>query len=165
MLSTCFLIFFSLLALASAIAVLVFKHPMRAALSLITSMMSLACIYALIGAHVIAVFQVLIYVGAVMVFMLYVIMLLDSKDVLLSSKYTKMVVPAMVVCVTFVVGIAVINPKIPELQIFDNQMTMTFKTFSESFVRDHFIHFELTSVLLLVSVVAVTAILKGKKYE
>ena len=34
----------------------------------------------MLGVHVIAVFQVLIYVGAVMVFMVYVIMLLDVRD-------------------------------------------------------------------------------------
>lgn len=138
---------------------------MRAALSLISSMLSIACIYALIGAHVIAVFQVLIYVGAVMVFMLYVIMLLDSKDILLSSKYSKFLAPVLLACIAFVVSIIVINPKIPDLQFASDPIDMSFKTFSEVFIRDHFIHFELTSVLLLVSVVAVTALLKGKKYE
>ena len=43
-------------------------------------MLSLAGVYALLGVHVIAVFQVLIYVGAVMVFMVYAIMLLDVRD-------------------------------------------------------------------------------------
>ena len=163
--SAYFLIFFTVLAFAFGVGVLVFKHPMRAALSLISCMLSLACIYALIGAHVIAVFQVLIYVGAVMVFMLYVIMLLDSKEVLLSSKYTKVFAPAIIASIVFVVAILAINPKFPELQLAGDQVEMTFKTFSEAFIRDYFIHFELTSVLLLVSVVAVTALLKGKKYE
>ena len=59
---------------------LVARHPMRVALALISSMLSLAGIYAMLGVHVVAVFQVLIYVGAVMVFMVYVIMLLDVRD-------------------------------------------------------------------------------------
>ena len=53
---------------------------MRVALALIATMLSLAGVYALLGVHVIAMFQVLIYVGAVMVFMVYVIMLLDVRD-------------------------------------------------------------------------------------
>ena len=59
---------------------LVLRHPMRVALALVATMLSLAGVYALLGVHVIAVFQVLIYVGAVMVFMVYVIMLLDVRD-------------------------------------------------------------------------------------
>ena len=43
-------------------------------------MVFLGGIYGLLGVHFIAAFQVLIYVGAVMVFMVYVIMLLDPRD-------------------------------------------------------------------------------------
>jgi hypothetical protein len=59
---------------------LVLRHPMRVALALTATMLSLAGVYALLGVHAIAVFQVLIYVGAVMVFMVYAIMLLDVRD-------------------------------------------------------------------------------------
>ncbi len=72
--------FFGAGALAGGVLMLVARHPMRVALALIAAMLSLAGIYAILGVHVIAVFQVLIYVGAVMVFMVYVIMLLDSRD-------------------------------------------------------------------------------------
>ena len=48
---------------------LVLRHPMRVALALAATMLSLAGVYALLGVHAIAIFQVLIYVGAVMVFM------------------------------------------------------------------------------------------------
>ena len=46
------------------------------------------------GVHVIAVFQVLIYVGAVMVFMVYVIMLLDVRDPAFLERYGRAVVPS-----------------------------------------------------------------------
>ena len=67
---------------------LVARHPMRVALALIVCMLSLAGIYALLGVHVIAVFQVLIYVGAVMVFMVYVIMLIDVRDSVFGRRYS-----------------------------------------------------------------------------
>ncbi len=53
---------------------------MRVALALITTMVLLGGIYGLLGVHFIAAFQVLIYVGAVMVFMVYVIMLLEVRE-------------------------------------------------------------------------------------
>src|SRR3954453_1242129 len=68
---------FGATALVAAASMLVLRHPMRVALALIATMLSLAGVYALLGVHVIAVFQVLVYVGAVMVFMVYAIMLLD----------------------------------------------------------------------------------------
>ena len=75
---------------------LVARHPMRVALALISTMLSLAGIYALLGVHVVAVFQVLIYVGAVMVFMVYVIMLLDVRDPSFIQRYGRGVWPGIV---------------------------------------------------------------------
>ena len=74
---------FAATAVVAAALMLVLRHPMRVALALVATMLSLAGVYALLGVHVIAVFQVLIYVGAVMVFMVYAIMLLDVHAALL----------------------------------------------------------------------------------
>ena len=74
-------------ALVGGVTMLVARHPMRVALALIGAMLSLAGVYATLGVHVIAVFQVLIYVGAVMVFMVYVIMLLDVRDPSFLQRY------------------------------------------------------------------------------
>ena len=69
---------------------------MRVALALVVTMLALAGVYALLGVHVIAVFQVLIYVGAVMVFMVYVIMLLDVRDRSYTGKFSRLLVPGIV---------------------------------------------------------------------
>ena len=45
--------------------------------------------------HVIAVFQVLIYVGAVMVFMVYAIMLLDVRDRSFTRRFSRLLVPGI----------------------------------------------------------------------
>ena len=71
-----FILLFSLLALVFAALVLTLRQPMRAALALVAHMISLAGIYACLEVHVIALFQVLIYVGAVMVFMVYTLSLI-----------------------------------------------------------------------------------------
>ena len=64
-------------------------------------MISLAGIYAILGVHVIAVFQVLIYVGAVMVFMVYVIMLLDTRDPAQATRFSSLVIPGVIAFVLF----------------------------------------------------------------
>ena len=68
-------------ALAGGALMLVLRQPMRVAMALIATMLFLAGIYGLLGVHFIAAFQVLIYVGAVMLFMVYVIMLLEVREI------------------------------------------------------------------------------------
>src|SRR5207342_1208984 len=83
-------------ALLGAVLMLVLRHPMRVALALVATMLSLAGVFAMLGAHAVAVFQVLIYVGAVMVFMVYVIMLLDVRDDSLAHRYSWLLLPGAV---------------------------------------------------------------------
>ena len=85
---------------------LVLRHPMRVALALIATMLSLAGVYALLGVHVIAVFQVLIYVGAVMVFMVYAIMLLDVRDRSFTRRFSRLLVPGIAAALLFLAILA-----------------------------------------------------------
>ena len=98
MIETLLLWLFAGTALVAAALMLVLRHPMRVALALIATMLSLAGVYALLGVHVIAVFQVLIYVGAVMVFMVYAIMLLDVRDRSFTRRFSRLLVPGIAGC-------------------------------------------------------------------
>src|SRR3954453_12387578 len=97
---------FGATALVAAASMLVLRHPMRVALALIACMLSLAGIYGLLGVHAIAVFQVLIYVGAVMVFMVYAIMLLDSNDPAYRERYSSWLLPALAVAVALLMSLS-----------------------------------------------------------
>ena len=74
---------------------LVLRHPMQVAMALISTMVFLGGVYGLLGVHFIAAFQVLIYVGAVMVFMVYVIMLLDVRDASFAHRFSRFLVPGI----------------------------------------------------------------------
>ena len=69
---------FAVIAVVSAINVVVQTHPISSALSLVGVMGSLAIIYLLLGAEFIAAAQVIVYAGAVMVLFVFVIMLLNA---------------------------------------------------------------------------------------
>lgn len=72
---------FSALVLLSALGVLVSRHPIHAAISLIGVMVSLAGIYSLIGAPFLATIQILVYAGAIIMLLVFVIMVLNfAKD-------------------------------------------------------------------------------------
>lgn len=64
-------------ALCCAVGVLVSRHPLNAAVLLVGAMLALSGIYALLEAPFLAVVQVLVYAGAVMILMVFVIMVLN----------------------------------------------------------------------------------------
>lgn len=74
---TIFLVF-AIVAVVAAINVVVQTHPISSALSLIGVMGSLAVLYLLLGAEFIAMAQVIVYAGAIMVLFVFVIMLLNA---------------------------------------------------------------------------------------
>ena len=67
----------SAVALICAIGVLISRHPLNAAVLLVGAMLSISGIYALIDAPFLAVLQVLVYAGAVMMLVVFVIMVLN----------------------------------------------------------------------------------------
>jgi NADH-quinone oxidoreductase subunit J len=69
---------FGALAVAGAVNLLIQKHPIDSALSLIVVMGSLSVEYLLLGAEFVAAIQVIVYAGAVMVLFVFVIMLLNA---------------------------------------------------------------------------------------
>jgi NADH-quinone oxidoreductase subunit J len=73
-------IVFAALCLTGAINLLLQKHPINSALSLIVVMTSLAVLYLLLGAEFLAAAQVIVYSGAIMVFFVFVIMLLNAGE-------------------------------------------------------------------------------------
>ena len=73
-------IIFYILAATAVIATLLAiteKHPVHAILFLVTSLFSMATIFYLLMAPLVAVFEVILYAGAIMVLFLFVIMMLD----------------------------------------------------------------------------------------
>ena len=71
---------FAGLAIACAISLVYHKNPLYSAISLIGVLISLACVYITLAAPFIAAVQVLIYAGAIMVLVIFVIMLLNLED-------------------------------------------------------------------------------------
>jgi NADH-quinone oxidoreductase subunit J len=160
MIDTVLLYLFCASALAGAVLMLLLHHPMRVALALVGSMISLAGIYAVLQVHVIAVFQVLIYVGAVMVFMVYAIMLLDVREGAYARRYSRLAVPG-VAAVLALLGVVAhgIWRALPDPTTEPVESAFRLKEFAVAFLNDYWLHFELVSVLLIAAIVAALAVL------
>ena len=156
---TLLLLFCALAALASAALMLVLRQPMRVAMALITTMLFLGAIYGLLGVHFIAAFQVLIYVGAVMVFMVYAIMLLEVREAT-SRRFSKLLIPGVAgLLVLFAAIVAGVWRPLPSPVGELGQISYGIAGFSVSFLNDYWLLFELTSVLLVAAVVAALAVI------
>jgi len=71
---------FGAVCVAGAVNLLAQRHPINGALSLVVVMGSLAVEYLLLGAEFVAVVQVIVYAGAIMVLFVFVIMLLNAGE-------------------------------------------------------------------------------------
>ena len=159
-LDTALMLLFAAGALVGALLMIVLRQPMRVATALISTMVFLGGIYGLLGVHFIAAFQVLIYVGAVMVFMVYVIMMLDPRDPAIQTRFSKLLVPGVIgfVCLVFVLVGATWKgaPAVPA----GAREAFGLQQFAVAFLREYWLHFELTSVLLVAAIVAAVAVVK-----
>lgn len=68
---------FAFAALASAVVVVAHRNPVYSTMSLVVTLLSTAGLFVLLGAPFLAVLQVLLYTGAILVLFLFVIMLLN----------------------------------------------------------------------------------------
>src|SRR5437764_13357457 len=80
MVGTALFFLFAGFAIASAISMVYHKNPLYSAISLVGVFISLSCVYITLAAPFIAAVQVLIYAGAIMVLVVFVIMLLNLED-------------------------------------------------------------------------------------
>jgi len=71
---------FAGLAIACAISLVYHKNPLYSAISLVGVFIALSCIYVTLAAPFIAAVQILIYAGAIMVLVVFVIMLLNLDE-------------------------------------------------------------------------------------
>src|SRR5690606_6313144 len=81
MLGTLLFFLFAVLALVGALGMLIARNPVSSALWMVLNLFSIACLYLTLHAQFIAIIQILVYAGAIMVLFLLVIMLLNLGEV------------------------------------------------------------------------------------
>lgn len=95
---------FAAIAVLCALALLVSRHPITGAVSLVGVMLSLAGVYSLLQAPFLGVIQVLVYAGAIMMLVVFVIMVLNgAKDYAVPRYGNKLILLLLTVPVLFLV--------------------------------------------------------------
>ena len=161
-------VFFVLAALAviGAVSLILQKHPIHSALSLIVVMVALAGLYLLMGAEFVAAVQIIVYGGAIMVLFVFVIMLLNA-GIEEHTSVSKMAGPPGLLLVVALAGflVATIVRSVGGVQASSQTGAMASTTgISNMLFRDFVYPFELTSFLILVAVMGATVLAQREKH-
>lgn len=163
---------FSTIAIVGSLLVIFRRNPVASAFSLVLVFFSFAGLYALMGAHLIAALQILVYTGAIMVLFVFVIMLLNQDtpvdDIKESSFLFKGIAALSCIgMVTVLINAALrVSGQGPTGSYTDQKIEElggNMKAISELLFTDHLFQFELTSFLLLGAIVATIALSKRQR--
>ncbi|HEX3319615.1 MAG TPA: NADH-quinone oxidoreductase subunit J [Terriglobales bacterium] len=158
---TLFLIF-GAVCVAGAVNLLVQRHPINSALSLIAVMAALAVEYLLLGAEFVAAVQVIIYAGAIMVLFVFVIMLLNAgeEERTGGSRVAILLgVPGMLLGSTIVAWVLLKRSGTESVAI--GSLHGDPKTIGQLLFHDFLLPFEVTSVLILIAIMG-AVVLAGR---
>jgi len=160
-------IFLAILAVAAALGMIISKNTVNSALFLVLNMVALAGVYVLLQAQFLAIIQVLVYAGAIMVLFLFVIMLLnlDEEESLFSKFRVKYFV-------AFLLGVAVfsqilysiggVTGMLPEIASSEMAEIGTVEAVGDVLFTTYLLPFEMTAVLLTAAVVGALIIAQLK---
>ena len=149
-------ILFAGMAIGCAISMVAQRNPLYGAISLIGVFISLACLYVTLAAPFIAAVQVIVYAGAIMVLVVFVIMLLNVEDAELPTRLRSLVPIAMVLAAVlfaeaaFIIYFVQASPSTPTQNISDVGLT---SSIGAGLFTTYLLPFEITSILLLMAVV------------
>ena len=158
------IIFYILAAVAVAGTILAIteKHPVHAIMYLVTSLFSVAVIFYLLAAPLVAAFEVILYAGAIMVLFLFVIMMLDlgHPEKGLAPHWHEWL-PALILSLVGIVCLGVVivfhHGAVPVSSVH----TLTIREVAQRLFQEHGLAVELISLQLLFALVG--ALYLGKQ--
>lgn len=153
----------TVLLIASALGVVLSHNPINSALCLILNMMGIACLFASLDAHFLAAVQIIVYAGAVMVLVLFVLMLLNIKVEAPKPASRFFVYSCFVVSAVFLYyGVPVIFDAFSGIshapKVFDGSM----EALGKELYTTHIFPFEASSILLMAAVAGAVMLAKRK---
>ena len=150
-------ILFAGLAIGCALAMVAQRNPLYSAISLIGVFISLACLYVMLAAPFIAAVQVIVYAGAIMVLVVFVIMLLNVEQEERRRTRLKFLVPTAVVLAAILIAeVAFILATVQDFRVSPAEGATDVgvtHSIGPALFTQYLLPFEITSILLLMAIV------------
>lgn len=157
----------AVVSVVSAILVVTRRNPVTSALFLVLNFFTLGGLYLTLNAQLIAVIQILVYAGAIMVLFLFVIMLLNlgnierlSEKISIRKMFGIGLSAALLMVMIYIFGFSA--AALPEGDLQRGVEIGTVEYIGERLFTDYLFPFEITSVLLLAAMVGAVILAKKK---
>lgn len=159
----------AVLAIATALGMVFTRSTVNSALFLVLNLLSVAGLYLLLQAQFLALIQILVYAGAIMVLFLFVIMLLnlDEEEGFLEQiqvKYILAFLVGAVVLAQILYSLGGVTDMLPAISE-NMQHAGTVEALGDVLYTDFLFAFEMTAILLTAAVVGALMIAQYKKKE
>ena len=143
---------FAAVMIGAAFLVVTMRDIIRCGLAMIVCFGSLAGLYAIIGAPLLAAAQVIVYIGAISVLILFAIMLTQTKDAPTRLVFQTQAVPAAIASIVIAVVI-VLAIGATDWGEAANRVRLTAEVMAMTLFNSFVLPFEIVSVLLLAAVI------------
>ncbi|MDI6807717.1 MAG: NADH-quinone oxidoreductase subunit J [Candidatus Eisenbacteria bacterium] len=148
------------LSILSALMVIVQRNPVYSALSLIATLFLVAVVFLLLDAPFVAVLQLIVYAGAIMVLFLFVIMLLSVREQKKGRIYHQLLVAVPVVLLVCLELLAAGKIVTRGQSLSAGCGSESIEVLSTKLITQYFLPFEIASVLLLAAIVGAVVVVK-----
>jgi NADH-quinone oxidoreductase subunit J len=160
-------IFLAVIAVVAALGMLLSRNAVHSALFLVLNFATIAVFYIVLNAPFIAMVQVTVYAGAIVVLFLFVIMLLGAEQLRAlgvvdgGDRWQRILAGVLAVALVGVTFIALLQADTPggEIPLIDSSPVALGLALFEGYI----LPFELTGVLLLAAMIGVVVLGKSKK--
>jgi len=143
---------FAAMTVGAALSVAFSKNVVHCGFGLLFSLLGVCAMYVFLGADFLAATQVIVYVGGILVLILFGVMMthrVDAQD--LRSELVQPVAALIAAVAVLVLSVSMILDQVwPEKAVLD-PATPTTRAFGTSFLTDFLFPFEFASILLLVA--------------
>lgn len=153
-------------AIAGAVGMLIAPNPVHSALSLVFTLFCVAAIYLILGAEFLAIVQIIVYAGAIMVLFLFVIMLLNlgrdefGLDPLIKQRHWSFLFWSGLALVLLTVGFT-----LTLRWRADPIALVPLTALSDLLFTKYLLAFEIASLILLIAMVGVVVMVKRGRGE
>ncbi|WP_396155834.1 NADH-quinone oxidoreductase subunit J [Flavobacterium sp.] len=160
--------FLSAITLASAFLTIYSRNPIHSAIYLVICMMSIVGHYLMFNAQFLALVQLIVYAGAIMVLFLFTIMLmnLNKEDEVHKPRITRLGAISVFILMSVVLVTIFINSKtIMGDYDVSGEDFQSIKKLGTVLLNEYMVPFEFASILLLVAMIGVVLLSKKEKIE
>jgi NADH-quinone oxidoreductase subunit J len=153
-------------AISGAIAMIVYKNPMFSALGVLISMLSVAGMFALLNATFLFLIQIIVYAGAIMTLILFILMFLNINEEDLPNepnKYRLIIIGAIIMLPLNILVLKAVS-LLPEKDLSTLDTTFgDLKPLGITLYDNWIVAVELISILLLIALVGSVVLAKKRK--